>query len=81
MLSSCTHHAGGSIANCFNDLWWLDLEQGVWTKAEVQGPTPTPRAGHSAALVGNHWYVLGGGNNIKGGLACLPVAAFMSVLQ
>jgi hypothetical protein len=26
----------------------------------------SPRAGHSGALVGSTWYILGGGNNVNG---------------
>lgn len=69
----CTTHllvstatAGGSIASCFNDLWQLDLARGAWSKPELHGPSPTPRAGHSGSLVGDYWYILGGGNNVKG---------------
>jgi hypothetical protein len=60
--------SGGSVANCYNDLWVLDLSTGAWTKPEVVGGSPTPRAGHGGALVGDSWYILGGGNNVKGGL-------------
>lgn len=55
------------MANCYNDLWVLDLSTGAWTKPEVVGGSPTPRAGHGGALVGDSWYILGGGNNVKGG--------------
>jgi len=61
----CT--SGGSVANCFSDLWVLDLTHGSWSKPEVVGPSPTPRAGHGGVLVGDSWYILGGGNNVKGG--------------
>lgn len=57
---------GGSVANCFSDLWVLDLTHGSWSKPEVVGPSPTPRAGHGGVLVGDSWYILGGGNNVKG---------------
>jgi len=57
---------GGSIANCYNDTWVLDLESCKWTRPNVFGPLPPPRAGHSAALVGDTWFVLGGGNNVRG---------------
>lgn len=29
-------------------------------------PQVSPRAGHSGALVGSTWYLLGGGNNVNG---------------
>lgn len=54
------------MANCFNDLWVLDLSSGAWSKPDVVGPSPTPRAGHGGVLVGDLWYILGGGNNVKG---------------
>lgn len=57
---------GGSVANCFNDLWVLDLSSGAWSKPDVAGSSPTPRAGHGGVLVGDLWYILGGGNNVKG---------------
>lgn len=69
----CPPVSGGSVANCYNDLWVLDLSTGAWTKPEVVGGSPTPRAGHGGALVGDSWYILGGGNNVKGGwrlIAC-----------
>lgn len=72
-LCACVCVPGGSIATCFNDLWVLDLEQRTWSKPEVQGTSPKPRAGHSGALVGDYWYILGGGNNVKGE----PSAALM----
>jgi hypothetical protein len=72
-LTSHVLLAGGSIASCFNDLWQLDLERGVWSKPDLHGPAPTPRAGHSGALVGEYWYILGGGNNVKGEAACRVV--------
>jgi hypothetical protein len=59
------------VANCFNDLWVLDLSSGAWSKPEVAGPSPTPRAGHGGVLVGDLWYILGGGNNVKGERWCM----------
>jgi hypothetical protein len=44
----------------------LDLEERKWSRPTLFGTLPSPRAGHSAALVGDTWYVLGGGNNVKG---------------
>lgn len=44
----------------------LDLTTGAWSKPDVVGPSPSPRAGHGGVLVGDLWYILGGGNNVKG---------------
>lgn len=30
------------------------------------GAKVTPRAGHSGAVLGDIWYIVGGGNNVKG---------------
>jgi hypothetical protein len=62
----CCAPSGGSVANCYNDVWVLDLSSGAWSKPDVVGPSPTPRAGHGGVLVGDLWYILGGGNNVKG---------------
>ncbi|KAF5836080.1 hypothetical protein DUNSADRAFT_6500 [Dunaliella salina] len=61
---------GGSVTTCFSDVHILDTrsEGGRlrWIAASVQGPKVSPRAGHTGALVGNTWYILGGGNNVNG---------------
>ena len=49
-----------------NDLWVLDLDTLQWTKPAAAGVPPAPRAGHASVLVGDKWFVLGGGNNVKG---------------
>lgn len=36
---------GGSIANCFNDLWSLDTQTMVWSQPATEGEPPCPRAG------------------------------------
>jgi hypothetical protein len=66
-LWCCGACVGGSVATCYNDLWVLDLEAASWSKPDVCSALPSPRAGHSGALVGGLWYILGGGNNIQGG--------------
>eukprot|EP00798_Chlamydomonas_sp_ICE-L_P018082 gene18082-24505_t len=38
----------------------------VWSEAKVTGGKISPRAGHSGALVGSSWHIVGGGNNVKG---------------
>lgn len=57
---------GGSVASCFDDLIVFDTERMRWHTATVKGRKPSPRAGHSAAILGNRWYVVGGGNNASG---------------
>lgn len=57
---------GGSIANCFNDLYVLDTESMHWSCPATQGPPPTPRAGHAGDVIGDSWYIVGGGNNTSG---------------
>ncbi|KAL5218143.1 hypothetical protein ABZP36_018827 [Zizania latifolia] len=57
---------GGSHATCFNDLHVLDLQTMEWSRPKQQGLTPSPRAGHAAATVGENWYIAGGGNNKSG---------------
>uniref|UniRef100_A0A7S3QKW4 ACB domain-containing protein n=1 Tax=Dunaliella tertiolecta TaxID=3047 RepID=A0A7S3QKW4_DUNTE len=61
---------GGSVTTCFSDVHILDTrsEGGRlrWIAAKVQGPKVSPRAGHTGALVGSTWYILGGGNNVNG---------------
>lgn len=37
-----------------------DLKTYHWTKIEATGSTPTPRVGHTAARVGNAFYIFGG---------------------
>ena len=44
----------------------LDTETGAWEQPPVSGPKPSARAGCSSALLGNRWYILGGGNNAAG---------------
>ncbi|KAG8098885.1 hypothetical protein GUJ93_ZPchr0013g34706 [Zizania palustris] len=57
---------GGSHATCFNDLHLLDLQTMEWSRPQQQGLTPSPRAGHAGATVGENWYIVGGGNNKSG---------------
>ncbi|KAL5210832.1 hypothetical protein ABZP36_006455 [Zizania latifolia] len=57
---------GGSHATCFNDLHVLDLQTMEWSRPKQQGLTPSPRAGHAGATVGENWYIVGGGNNKSG---------------
>ncbi|GFH31368.1 ACB domain-containing protein, partial [Haematococcus lacustris] len=64
---------GGSTATCYADVAVLDTEVvfpgggtcAAWLSVSVIGHKVSPRAGHSGAVVGSAWYVVGGGNNIK----------------
>ena len=44
----------------------LDTVSNTWEKPVVGGNPPSPRAGCCSALLGNRWYILGGGNNAAG---------------
>lgn len=57
---------GGSVATCYDDLFVFDTQTLTWSKPEVEGPVPTPRAGHAAAVLGQVMLVVGGGNNNAG---------------
>ena len=41
---------GGSVANCFGDLYVLDTESMHWSCPATQGPPPAPRAGQPMQL-------------------------------
>ncbi|KAG1673667.1 hypothetical protein FOA52_010535 [Chlamydomonas sp. UWO 241] len=59
---------GGSVATCFSDLHVLDThaQPMQWSQPFVGGAKVSPRAGHSSVVVGSTWYIVGGGNNVKG---------------
>ncbi|KAI7839120.1 hypothetical protein COHA_007124 [Chlorella ohadii] len=57
---------GGSVAHCNNELWMLDTETMEWSQPEAEGPVPPPRAGHAGAILGDTWFIVGGGNNTSG---------------
>lgn len=69
----------------YNDIWAFDTRTRTWSEFWCGGYIPSPREGHSAALVGDIVYIFGGrgvdGANI-GELAAfrisskLPSAAF-----
>lgn len=54
------------MATCFDDLVVFDTERQRWHIAPVRGRRPSPRAGHSAAILNDRWYIVGGGNNAAG---------------
>eukprot|EP00210_Caulerpa_lentillifera_P004867 g4645.t1 len=60
------YFGGGSVASCFDDLVVFDTQRRKWHVPTVTGRKPSPRAGHSAAVLRNHWYIVGGGNNSSG---------------
>ena len=57
---------GGAVGHCNNATYCFDTATGMWDRPAVSGQMPAPRAGCSAALLGHHWYVFGGGNNTAG---------------
>eukprot|EP01025_Chloroclados_australasicus_P007931 TRINITY_DN1269_c1_g2_i1.p1 TRINITY_DN1269_c1_g2~~TRINITY_DN1269_c1_g2_i1.p1 ORF type:complete len:584 (-),score=64.53 TRINITY_DN1269_c1_g2_i1:309-2060(-) len=57
---------GGSVAHCYSDLHVLDVESMEWIDVQIGGTPPAARAGHAGTVLGNMWYVVGGGNNITG---------------
>ncbi len=44
----------------YNDTCVLDLETNTWHKVKVGGRVPSPRYGHSAAVIGSRIYIFGG---------------------
>ncbi|XP_020527213.1 acyl-CoA-binding domain-containing protein 5 isoform X2 [Amborella trichopoda] len=57
---------GGSHSTCFNDLHVLDLQTMEWSIPQTQGEVVSARAGHAGAVIGENWYIAGGGDNNKG---------------
>ncbi|KAA8582076.1 hypothetical protein FQN60_008816, partial [Etheostoma spectabile] len=43
-----------------NHIHILDLETSIWSQPNTKGNTPSPRAAHACATVGNRGYVFGG---------------------
>ena len=50
--SECQYH--------YNDTWVFDTQTRVWSELNCIGFIPSPREGHSAALVDDVMYVFGG---------------------
>ncbi|KAL6060967.1 RhoGEF domain containing protein [Balamuthia mandrillaris] len=48
------------IGDLYNDLLVFDTEKLIWTKPKVKGETPPKMYGHSATLIGNKIYLIGG---------------------
>ncbi|CAG7882077.1 unnamed protein product, partial [Brassica rapa] len=57
---------GGSHATCFGDLHVLDLQTMEWSRPAQQGEAPTPRSGHAGVIIGENWFIVGGGDNKSG---------------
>ena len=48
---------------CFNDVFVLFVDSLIWASCKVNGNIPSPRSGHSAAMMGTEFYVFGGVSN------------------
>ncbi|KAG0601549.1 hypothetical protein M758_11G120800 [Ceratodon purpureus] len=53
-----------SCAGHLNETWFLDLHLMIWTSPDYIGVPPSPRRGHSAAIIDKRMYVLGGYNGV-----------------
>lgn len=40
--------------------------QNEWSQPQVQGDLVTPRAGHAGVVIGDDWFIVGGGDNCNG---------------
>ncbi len=82
------------MASCFSDVAVLDTAfawpagpdgkpaapSPKWIRPRIGGARVSPRAGHSGTVVGDAWYIVGGGNNVNGARAVsrgAPVAESM----
>eukprot|EP00741_Cyanophora_paradoxa_P009306 tig00000144_g9014.t1 len=52
--------SSSGIGRCFNDLFVFDIATMSWEAPGVTGEPPSERTGHSATLVGNRLYLIGG---------------------
>ncbi|KAH9327561.1 hypothetical protein KI387_007739, partial [Taxus chinensis] len=57
---------GGSHSSCFSDLYVLDLQTMEWSHPQQPDDFLIPRAGHAGVTIGEHWYIVGGGDNRRG---------------
>jgi len=67
---------GTSGVFCFNDVWEYQTRSAAWAKLDCQGPLPTPREGHAAAVLDDVMYVFGGRDEIGhdlGDLTCFDI--------
>ena len=44
----------------FNDLFYFDLDQKMWSGIETSGESPSPRTDHTAVMFDGAMYVFGG---------------------
>ncbi|KTW30960.1 uncharacterized protein T551_01512 [Pneumocystis jirovecii RU7] len=65
--SSIYYFGGETDTKALNDLWKLDcsdLDFPIWSEVETTGHKPSPRAYHSANIIGSNMVIIGGSNNI-----------------
>eukprot|EP00697_Spironema_sp_BW2_P011756 gnl/Spiro4/27597_TR13730_c0_g1_i3.p1 gnl/Spiro4/27597_TR13730_c0_g1~~gnl/Spiro4/27597_TR13730_c0_g1_i3.p1 ORF type:complete len:799 (-),score=233.97 gnl/Spiro4/27597_TR13730_c0_g1_i3:111-2507(-) len=58
LFGGCQYGDGKSMCN--NKLFLLELDSLEWSLAPCQGMVPSPRAGHTATLVGSRMYIISG---------------------
>ncbi|CAN6477028.1 unnamed protein product [Victoria cruziana] len=56
---------GCSHSTCLDDLHVLDLHTTEWSQPQIQGEVEA-RGGHAGAVIGENWYIVGGGDNKSG---------------
>ena len=56
----CGRFGGTNGMQWFNDVWTYDPRFNTWSQLDCIGYIPTPREGHSAALVNDVMYIFGG---------------------
>jgi acyl-CoA-binding protein len=60
-------YGGAAMATCLSDTWVYDRDTGAWLRAQGEGGAdPGARAGHAGARLGEAWFVLGGGDHVRG---------------
>ncbi|KAG5519905.1 hypothetical protein PMAC_000182 [Pneumocystis sp. 'macacae'] len=79
---SVYYFGGETDTKVLNDLWKLncsDLDFPIWSKVETIGQKPSPRAYHSANIVGSNMIVIGGSNNtdVFGDVFILDIEKFL----
>ncbi|XP_031502217.1 acyl-CoA-binding domain-containing protein 4 [Nymphaea colorata] len=64
---------GCSRSACLDDLHILDLHTMEWSQPQIQGEV-NARAGHAGAVIGENWYIAGGGDNKSGARGTLVLS-------